>query len=485
MIGLKMKFEKRFDQKKESLIYQSWENKGLFNYKLGNDFYHIPMPPPNITGSLHMGHAVFITIQDIMVRHKRMKGKTVVWPAGIDHGGIATQKRIQKIIGSGSFSDNSIIIDKYLLETKQTINNQIKGMGASCDWSNQRYTLDEDYSKSVIYAFKECEKQGRISESNGNFYLDVSDLASQLSEDIKSGLIKIKPENKTGRLTNFLDNIEPWCISRQIEWGHKIPIEGNNDVLDTWFSSSLWPFATLGWPKKTKDMENFYPASCIETGDDILFFWCGRMLMMGKMLTGQYPFSKIYLHGIMRDDGGVKMSKSLGNGIDPMPLIEQAGCDALRFYIAESSSGKDVNFSNEGLQSGRALVNKFWNCQKFLGGFYEKERVVSTNISDINILSQIKESSLKISKHIDDFNIHLAAAEFRTLLFDSVSSLYIEHNKQRLFNGCGEARSTASEVFDCMILLFHPFAPFVTQGLSDKVGFKDVMINNYFERIEN
>lgn len=435
-----------------------------------------------------MGHAIFTTLQDILIRYHRMNGKAALWLPGTDHAGLATQQKIDQLMieqGLDPSSDEFYsFAENYKNNLDHTITNQLKKTGASCDWSRYTFTLDDSYSKAVIHALAECHKNHMLYYSEGQWYLDMSQLANNLIQHIKSGNIKIIPENETKTLLHFLENIEPWCISRQIKWGHRLPIWTNGtDIqisetpidgyiqeegcLDTWFSSSLWPFASLGWPEQTADYKKFYPAQLIETADDILFFWCARMLMMGDFLTGQLPFNTIYLHGIMRDKDGLKMSKSLGNGIDPLDIISEYGCDAMRFALAENSTpGQDMRMWDDKIQSGKSIGTKLWNASKFCLSHYNKFEPTnnSTNPDDINFIDELKIFKSKMGMYLEKYEFHLAGQAFRHFLFDEFCGKYLELSKDRLYNDQDpEALFTLMLGLKEILKIGHPFMPFITE----------------------
>lgn len=590
---------KCFDFTAEERIYNWWDSQGYFkpSFDRGGDPFVMSMPPPNVTGSLHMGHAMFVTLEDIMVRYSRMKGRPTLWLPGTDHAGIATQLVVERMLASEGVKRTDLSRDEFtsrVWEWKEkyggTITTQIKRLGASCDWTREHFTLDEQLSRAVVEAFVRLHEKGLIYQ--GSYMVNwspklqtaVSDLEVEYSEEpgtlyyIKyrvaggsksdyltiattrpetlfgdtaiavhpeddrykkyiggmaivpmtfgrhvpiisnkyvdrefgTGVLKISPGhdhndyllarklglpilnvmNKDGTLNevaglyrgldrfearkklwseleetglavkkeahtlrvprsqrggevieplvskqwfitmeplaekaldavekgqltiiperfekiykHWLSNIKDWCISRQLWWGHRIPVwyvkgmdceedyivarsaadalekarekYGNGveiyqdpDVLDTWFSSALWPFSTLGWPDvSAEDFRHFYPTTVLETGHDILFFWVARMVMMGIEFTGTVPFSYVYLHGLIRDSQGRKMSKTLGNVIDPLDTIKEFGADALRFTLALGTAGQDLNLSTERLTSNKAFTNKLWNAGKFV-----------------------------------------------------------------------------------------------------------------------
>jgi len=677
----------------------------------------IPMPPPNVTGSLHMGHAMFVTLEDIMVRYNRMNGRPTLWLPGTDHAGIATQLVVEKMLASEGIKRVDLGRDEFtkrVWEWKEkyggTITNQIKRLGASCDWSRERFTLDEQLSRAVVEAFVKLHDKGLIYQGSymvnwsPNLQTAVSDLEVEYSEepgflyhikyrvagspdfltiattrpetlfgdvalavhpeddryskyvgqtaivpmtygrhvpiiadkyvdkDFGTGVLKISPghdhndyllarklglpilnvmnkdatlndvaglfcgldrfevreklwadleeiglavkkephtlrvprsqrggevieplvskqwfvhmdplaekallavENKELTIiperfekiyNHWLTNIKDWCISRQLWWGHRIPvwyvvgkdceedyivaksaeealekalekygkdveIYQDPDVLDTWFSSSLWPFSTLGWPDvAAKDFNNFYPTNMLETGHDILFFWVARMVMMGIEFTGTVPFSHVYLHGLIRDSQGRKMSKSLGNVIDPLDTIKDFGTDALRFTIALGTAGQDLNLSTERLTANKAFTNKLWNAGKFVLHSLPSLSDTSAweNLLDLKLDKEETLLSLPLPECWAVSKLHIlidsVTASYEKLFFGDVgretydffwsdfADWYIEASKSRLYGSGGNSVSLASQavllyVFENILKLLHPFMPFVTEDL--------------------
>lgn len=337
---------------------------------------YIPMPPPNITGKLHMGHALFLTIQDSLTRHYKSCGSETLWAPGLDHAGLATHAKIIEYQQANNCDYDTA--SEYISTTnKFIINSQIERIGALPDWEMSTYTMDDGYTSFALEILQLMNEDGRITKTKNDYYLNISDLANELLLDIKNKTIAIHPETEANGLINFLENIEPWCISRQIPWGITLPFDDSMS-LDTWFNSSLWPIACL--LKKPELISKFMPAQLIETGADILFFWCARMLMMGNYIfknknrlskqldiNHKYPFYNIYLHGLIRDKHNRKFSKSLGNGIDPLDLISKYGADPLRMsLICKTGPAEDMKFNEADLSSYRKLQNKLWNCARFL-----------------------------------------------------------------------------------------------------------------------
>ncbi|ONM27894.1 Valine--tRNA ligase chloroplastic/mitochondrial 2 [Zea mays] len=684
---------KSFDFTNEEKIYKWWESQGFFkpNFDRGGDPFVIPMPPPNVTGSLHMGHAMFVTLEDIMVRYFRMKGRPALWIPGTDHAGIATQLVVEKMLAAEGVKRTDMTREEFtkkVWEWKEkyggTITNQIKRLGASCDWSRERFTLDEQLSRAVAEAFVRLHDKGLIyqgsylvnwspnlqtavsdleveySEEPGNLYFikyrvaggtrdDFMTIATTRPETIfgdvaiavnpeyvdpefGTGVLKISPGhdhndyhiarklglpilnvmNKDGTLNDvagiysgmdrfeareklwsdlvetnlavkkepytlrvprsqrggeviepliskqwfvtmeplaekalhavekgqltilperfekiynhWLTNIKDWCISRQLWWGHRIPvwyivgkkceedyivarteeeaiaeahekygksveIYQDPDVLDTWFSSALWPFSTLGWPDLSKeDYKHFYPSTVLETGHDILFFWVARMVMMGIEFTGSVPFSYVYLHGLIRDAEGRKMSKTLGNVIDPLDTIKEYGTDALRFTLSLGTAGQDLNLSTERLTSNKAFTNKLWNAGKFLlqnlpdkndvsawdvllsNKFDSEASLQKLPLPECWVVTGLHELIDKVSRSYDKFFFGDAAREIYDYFWGDFADWYIEASKTRLYHSSDKiaaatAQSVLVYVFENILKLLHPFMPFVTEEL--------------------
>lgn len=710
---------KYFDyQKLEEKIYNWWESSGYF--KPSDDknkkSFVIPMPPPNVTGYLHMGHAMFVALQDIMTRYHRMRGKAALWLPGTDHAGIATQLLVERSLIAQGKSRQELGREEFLKQVWQwkgekgdVIVQQMRRLGASADWSREKFTLDPDMSNAVTEAFVKLYEKGLIYKGDylvnwsPNLQTAVSDLEVEYSEEVGklyyfkylsaandgtfipiattrpetilgdtavcvhpnderykhfigqmvkvpmtdrlvpviadeyvdqtfgTGALKITPahdvndyelgkkhslplinimnkdasinqeggvyagldrfvcreklwndmtaagltikvEPHTQRVPrsqrggeviepmvsgqwfvkmdnmakravdavrnkeikiipdrfektwyNWLENIHDWCISRQLWWGHRIPVYyvnggkefvvakteaeaysvakakyGNNvqltqdeDVLDTWFSSGLWPFATVGWPHDTassnplSDYNRFYPASVMETGYDILFFWVARMVMMGLEFTDQVPFHTIYMHGLVRDANNQKMSKTKGNVIDPLDTISTHGCDALRYSLVTGSSpGQDIPLSMERIESNRNFVNKLWNVGKYLQNTLSTlstaEMTGLTVTSDISsneinklplaekyIVSKCHELIGKMTYALETYAFGEAGRLIYEFLWDEYADWYIEISKTRMKNEQQAilAKRVLIYVWDTCLRLLHPFMPYLTEIL--------------------
>jgi valyl-tRNA synthetase len=458
------------------------------------------MPPPNITGILHMGHALFATLQDISTRYHRMKGDCTLWLPGTDHAGLATQAKIDELMIEEGLDptgpDFETFSQNYMTSLQGKITGQLRSCGASCDWSRERFTMDDRYTEAVEAAWNKCNEANMVYREGDDILLDMAPLAKRLLDHLDSGDIEIIPAGQEGTLRNFLENIEPWCINRQIRWGHAIP--GTREVFDTWFSSALWPFATLGWPHETADLKRFYPAAMIETADDILFFWCARMLMMGLFLTDELPFRTIFLHGIIRDKFGKKMAKSAGNGIDPLEIIERYGCDSMRFALAESATpGQDMRMWDERFQAGKALRTKLWNASRYALAHWERMgspplqqpenrlRQAGAQGDDALMLRILDAKAERITKHLEELSYHEAAHRLRALIFEDFCGWYIENTKSRLYDeNDQDALQTLMWTLDQILRLLHPFMPFVTERIRQAYSDQPLITDSWWKDIE-
>ncbi len=694
----------------EQPIYDWWESKGYFKPEIAGpqaEPFVISMPPPNVTGALHLGHAITASIEDLLIRYQRMHGKAALWVPGTDHAGIATQLQVERALRNEGTSREEIGREKFLERTwawkeqySGTIQQQHRRLGASCDWDRERFTMDEGLSRAVREAFVTLYERGLIyrgeylinwspglqtavsdleveyGEEEGRLYyfkymladplpasssegeeeyiavattrpetilgdtavavhpdderyqrfigrsaivpmlgrqipviadpyvdrefgtgalkitpghdpndfeigrkhnlpiinvmnkdatmnqnagpyqgLDRFDCrrklwadmeAAGLTLDVKphrlqvprsqrggevveplvstqwfvktrpladkglaavaNGDIKIIPERFTKIYNNWLDasHIRDWCISRQLWWGHRIPvwycadcggmtvtredptecthchsqkIEQDPDVLDTWFSSGLWPFSTLGWPDDTPDLRRYYPTSVMETGYDILFFWVARMIMSGLEYTEQAPFNTVYLHGLIRDEHGRKMSKTSGNVIDPLEVMDEYGTDALRFTLLTGSSpGNDMNLSMERIAANRNFCNKIWNATRFVvnnTGTAFQSGSGTWNLSGLSlpdrwILSRHNRLIADVTRLMDEYNFGEAGRQLYEFFWSEFADWYIEIAKIRLYGTDARAQATARRVLvyvlEHVLRLLHPFIPFVTEA---------------------
>ena len=692
--GLEGKYE---PQSFEDELYKNWEDKNYFvasvDYK--KEPYTIVMPPPNITGVLHMGHAMDNTLQDILIRYKRAKGYNALWIPGVDHAALATEAKIVAKLKEEGTSKEELGREKFLdrawLWKKQygnTITTQLRKIGCSCDWSKERFTMDEGnneavkkvfvdlYNKGLIYKGKRmvnwCSNCGTaISDAEVEFeeeaghlwyvnyyskdksyyvtvattrpetmlgdvavavnpndprykdlvgktvvlpimnkeipliadefvemefgtgavkitpahdpndyeaglkhnldiinvfgddgkmldlvkeyegmdvitarkeivkkleelgnlvkiedythnvghcqrchhtiepkistqwFVKMKPLAEPAIKAVKDGEVKFVPERFSKVYYNWMENIQDWCISRQIWWGHRIPVyycdkcneihvgdepstckkcghmsfTQESDTLDTWFSSALWPFSTLGFPKETEEYKYFYPTNDLVTGYDIIFFWVARMIFSSLEHTGKVPFNTVYIHGLVRDSQGRKMSKSLGNGIDPLKVIEEYGCDALRFsLVLNTAPGNDLRYLPEKLESAKNFANKVWNASKFvLMNLPEDEKSIETcdysnlAIEDKWIINKLNKTIKNMEDNLSKYELGLALEQIYSFIWDEFCDWYIEMVKPRLYSeNCSnkkEAQFTLNYVLKSALVLLHPFMPFVSEKI--------------------
>ena len=683
----------------EQQWYTYWEEKGYFHEEVdtNKEPFSIVLPPPNVTGQLHMGHALDNTLQDILIRTKRMQGYNVLWMPGTDHAGIATQVKVEEnLMKTEGKSRHDLGREEFLKrvwEWKQeygsTIVKQIRSLGASCDWTRERFTLDEGYHEAVLKVFvalyekgliyrgeritnwcpncltalsdievehedenghlwyikypvigeedtfltvattrpetmfgdvavavnpnderyahlvgkelllpfvnrhipiiadeyvdqsfgtgcvkitpahdpndfemgqrhnlesivvmnpdgtmnagaghfvnmprelarkqvvAELEAQGLLEkvEEHGHsvghcsrcnttvepmvskqWFVSMEPLAKPALEVVRDKSIEFVPERFTKTYTNWLESIRDWCISRQLWWGHRIPawycqdcgetivttetltecphchgkVEQDPDVLDTWFSSALWPFATMGWPENTEEVKHWYPTSVMVTGYDIIFFWVARMIFMGLEFKEEIPFKHVFIHGLVRDSQGRKMSKSLGNGINPLEVIDEYGADALRFTLVTGNTpGNDMRFYMERVEANRNFANKIWNASKFvlmnLEGFDESfvPSAEDYTLADKWILEEYNKTVTNITNNLDKFELGEAASAVYDFIWNTYCDWYIELAKPRLYNKeGGRDRQTAQyllvSILRHMMELLHPFMPFVTEHI--------------------
>ena len=692
-----MELSKFFDfLEDEKNIYSDWEKSNSFKSKKNKESYSIMMPPPNVTGSLHMGHALTFTIQDILIRYHRMQGKEVLWQAGTDHAGIATQMVVERKLSEQGIDRRTLGREKFIekvwewkKESGGSINNQLRRLGASADWSRERFTMDEGLSKAVkkvfvdlyndgiIYkdkrlvnwdpklltAISDLEVEQRDQEGNlwhikypidkdnyivvattrpetllgdsavavhpedtkyknliGKFCKlplvdkNIPIIADEYADPEKgSGAVKITPahdfndfevgkrhqlqfinifnefakinenapkrfqgldrfearklileelsqlgllikeekqdmvipygdrsgvviepwltdqwfcnakklaidpiksvkENNTtfvpknweNTFFNWMENIQPWCISRQLWWGHQIPawygpdnksfvalsnedaklmakkhygkeveLKQDEDVLDTWFSSALWTFSTLDWPDKTYELERFYPGNVLVTGFDIIFFWVARMMMMGSHFMKETPFRDIYIHPLIRDEKGQKMSKSKGNIIDPLVLLDKYGADTLRFTLtALLNPGRDVKLAEERVKGYKSFTNKIWNAANFLNlndvKFIDQIDTETINLDSSKwILKEFEEVQKKYFANIEKYQFHEIASLIYHFTWHTFCDWYIEFIKSDFKDPkkSEETKKISGWVFVQTLKLLHPIMPFITEKL--------------------
>ena len=691
--------EKKYDHLKvEKDKYNEWKEKGYF--KAGDtskEPYCIVIPPPNVTGVLHIGHAFDTALQDIIIRYKRMQGYDTLWLPGMDHAAIATEAKVVKRLKDKGIDKYEYGREKFLEacwdwtnEHGDTIREQWAKLGLSLDYSRERFTLDEGLSKAVTKVFVDFYNKGLIyrgeriinwdpeaqtalsneeviyQDDEGAFYHlkykivgtdDYLDVATTRPEtlfgdtavavnpndtrykkyvgkkvilpivnkeipiitdihadpEFGTGVVKITPahdpndfevgnrhnlervvvmnpdatmnENagkyvgmtrekcreellkdlekeglllsvepmihsvghseRTGvmvepylskqwfvkmdelskrvldfqkdkekkvnffpsryekHLNHWMEIQHDWCISRQLWWGHRIPVwyKGDevyvgmeapkekgwvqdNDVLDTWFSSALWPFSTLGWPEKTEDFKRYYPNDCLVTGFDIIFFWVARMVFQSEEINGVRPFKDCLIHGLIRDKQGRKMSKSLGNGIDPMEMVDKYGADALRYYLTtDVSAGTDLAFDEEKLKATWNYINKIWNASRFvLSNIEELKEIKLDNLKseDKWILTKYNKVIKNVIKHMDKYDFNIVGTELYNFIYDDFCSNYIEMAKYTIENDT--TKSVLCYVLTGILKMLHPFMPFVTEEIYSMLPIKEsesIMISDY------
>ena len=673
----------------ESRVFASWIEGDYFHPEpIGTpeENYSIAIPPPNVTGSLHMGHALNGTIQDAMARKRRMEGRRVKWVLGTDHAGIGTQAVVEKELAKQGTSRHELGREKFVERVWEwredygaRIVGQYKALGASLDYEDERFTLDEAYVKAVYRVFVHFHEKGYIYRDNylvnwdpglrsaisdlevenrevtdtlysidypvegsdrvltvatvrpetmladtavavhpdderyrdlvGGFcelplvgrrlpiiadpYVDpdfgtgalkitpghdpndfeigrkhgleeisvigpdgaiidpaperfvgmsaaeaqaaavaelreagrisaeedythsvpfshrsgerieplislqwfcaMDELAKPAIEVVRDGRVRIHPERWTKVYLDWMEGIRPWCVSRQLWWGHQLPVwycdaceetivaesepagcpscEGelrrDEDVLDTWFSSALWPFATLGWPEDTPEMRAFYPTDLLSTARDIIYLWVARMIMSGLEFPGDVPFRDVYIHSVIQAPDGRRMSKSLGTGIDPLTEIEEHGADALRFGLLTMSSSQDVRFSEAKVQQGRDLANKMWNASRLvlLNAGEARPAPATERVEDRWILSRLERAVETVGANLDRYDFSHAALELYRFLWSELCDWYLEIVKQRLYDGDESAASNLLFVLERTVALAHPIMPFVTEEI--------------------
>ncbi len=699
-----MEIPKAFDPSTvEDKWYKFWEEKGLFKptFDKNKEPFCMVIPPPNVTGTLHMGHALNATLQDVVARFKRMKGYDVLWVPGTDHAGIATQNVVERyLLEKEGKTRNEIGREEFIKKVWEwkekhgnIIINQLKKLGATCDWSRLRFTMDEVFSRAVktvfvrlyeeglIYrgnylinwcprcrtalsdlevefkevdgklyyikyplkgekggvvvattrpetmlgdtavavnpederykdligkkvilplvgreipiiadpyvdmefgtgvlkitpahdfndfeigkkhglpAIKVIDEDGRITEEGGiykgldrfearkrivkdlkeeGFLVKIEDyrhhvghcyrcgtvvepnlslqwfvrtkpLAEEAIKAVRDGRIEIIPEHWKKTYFDWMENIKDWCISRQIWWGHRIPVwycedcgrptvsmedevfycnhcgsqnlKKEEDVLDTWFSSALWPMGTLGWPDETEELKRFYPTSLLVTGFDILFFWVARMIMMGLKFMGDVPFRQVYLHALVRDAQGRKMSKSKGNVIDPLVMIEKYGADAFRFTLAIMTvQGRDILLAEERIQGYRHFCNKIWNAARFcLMNLDQEDFDFNVDPKDLGfmeraILTKLQKTISTVSNSLERYEFSEAASSIYQFTWHEFCDWYVEASKVNLYGGREREKHVSKKVLaKCLqdiLRMLHPFMPFITEELWHRI----------------
>jgi valyl-tRNA synthetase len=686
----------------EERVFARWQDAGIFHPEPEGDpaeSYSIAIPPPNVTGSLHMGHALNGSLQDVCIRLARMRGKRTKWIYGTDHAGIATQRQVEKALADEGLTKEELGREKFVERVWQwrehhgsTITGQLQRLGASLDYDDERFTMDEAYARAVAHVFVRLHEKGLIYRDNymvnwdpglrtaisdleveqrsveDSLYLidyplesgsgsvtvatvrpetmladtaiavnpdderysrlvgehavlplvgrrleiiadehvdpefgtgalkitpghdpndfeigrkhgleeitvigedgritdaaperfrgleamdarkevvvalraeglvsgtrpyvhdvphshrsgrrieplislqwfcDMNELAKPAIAAVREGRVRFHPEKPwTGVYLNWLENIRPWCVSRQLWWGHQLPVwyrgdetyvgetapegdgwERDPDVLDTWFSSGLWPFATLGWPEQTPELQTFYPTDVLSTARDIIFLWVARMVMFGVELTGTEPFTDVPIHSVIQAPDGRRMSKSLGTGIDPLdligggprpPVFEEGGefpaygADALRFGLLSMSSSQDVRFNEERVKQGRDLANKLWNASRLIllrVSEVEPDSRAAETVEDRWIVSRLERLTTSVTEHYDGFRLSAAALELYDVFWSELCDWYLELVKPRLYGEDGDnARVSAVLLYalERSLKLLHPVMPFVTEEI--------------------
>ena len=684
----------------EKKWYEIWEKEGYFHANEHDDkeSYSIVIPPPNVTGNLHMGHALNNTLQDILIRWQRMQGKSALWMPGMDHAGIATQNVVERLLKEEGKTKDDLgreAFEKRVWEWKEESGGQIKGqlrrLGCSLDWERERFTLDDGLSRAVHKVFKtlydedliyqgyriinwcpRCETalsdieteyqdlegsfwhikypiansdefiivattrpetmlgdtgiavnpederytnlvgtnvilplmdreipifadeyvdkefgtglvkvtpahdpndfemgkrhnleeinildpQGNINENGGAYqglsrfearkkiiedldklgllvktekhdhsvghcyrcqtiiepylskqwFVKIKPLADEAIKAVENGSIRFVPKNWEKTYFEWMYNIRDWCISRQLWWGHRVPafhcqdcghinvelddpescgkcgsknLKQDEDVLDTWFSSGLWPFSTMGWPEKTKTLKKYYSTNVLVTGFDIIFFWVARMIMMGMKFMGEIPFHDVYIHALVRDEHGHKMSKSRGNVVDPLIMMDKYGTDAFRFTLSVlAAQGRDIVFSEKRIEGYRAFINKIWNATRFimmnLGDNFTARNIETDELEKFDrwILHRLNQTIERASLALGEYRFNEAAQEIYDFWWHEFCDWYVELTKQRLYDkdpGSAKSSDTAQQVLYLILKkslqLMHPFMPFITEEI--------------------
>ncbi|WP_294393317.1 valine--tRNA ligase [uncultured Clostridium sp.] len=693
----------------EDRIYKRWEEKKYFTPKVDKSKkpFTIVMPPPNITGQLHLGHAFDDTLQDMLIRFKRMQGYCTLWLPGEDHASIATEVKVANMLAEQGYDKKEMGREAFLEKVwewsdkyRATIRNQVKKLGVSADFTREAFTMDENLSAAVKHVFVKLYNEGLIYQGNritnwcthcqtalsdaeieyeeqaghfwhinyplsdGSGYLEIAttrpetllgdsgvavnpnderykhligktvilplvnreipivgddyvdlefgtgavkmtpahdpndfevgkrhnleiirvmddkgiinekggkykgldryearkaivkdleeagllvkvkdhvhnvgthdrcgttvepiiskqwyvkmdELAKPAIEVVKNGETKFVPERFDKTYFNWMENIQDWCISRQLWWGHRIPvyycqdcgemmvlenepckcskcgstnIEQDKDVLDTWFSSALWPFSTLGWPNKTEDLDYFYPNSVLVTGHDIIFFWVARMIFSGLHCMGESPFHTVLIHGLIRDSQGRKMSKSLGNGVDPLEVIDQYGADALRFMIATGNApGNDMRYYPERVEASRNFANKIWNASRFVMMNLDKEIMnkykdcTDYSLADKWILSQMNTLVKEVTENMEKYELGIAMSKVYDFMWTEFCDWYIELIKPVFYGEDEKAKGVVYNVLNTVLVtglkLLHPAMPFITEEIYTVLTGEETIVN--------
>src|SRR5436309_2580375 len=541
---------KAFDPKAiEAGWYVRWEKAGLFAASTKSDKprYTICLPPPNVTGELHMGHARNGTVQDIWARYRRMTGHEVLFLPGTDHAAIATQNVIEKRLAKEGTSKEEIgrdafaeLVDEWYRTVGATIVSQYRVLGASLDWTRQRFTMDERYVRAVQFAFVAFYERGWIYraprivnwcphdlsaisdlevkwqthddvlyfikypiEGGGDvaiiepliseqWWLRMDKMRNRAVAASEGGKVRWHPERYERIYLDWMGGLRDWNISRQLWLGHRVPVyhcdnghviasvdppeqctecgsaelTQDTDVLDTWFSSALWPFATLGWPEATEDLRTFYPGNLNTTARDIIRLWENRMIFSGLELMGDVPFTDVVIHSTVHAPTGGRMSKSLGTGMSPLALIDSYGADATRYGLMKMASSQDVTFAEGSIDEGRKLANKLWNASRLLlqAGVTEIEERPSS-LEERWILARLSQGQRAVEAHLDAFDFTHLVQELYHLTFDDFCDWYLEAIKPRIYEGDADALATAGAALERLLKLLHPAMPHVTEEI--------------------
>lgn len=435
-----------------------------------------------------MGHALFLTLQDSLTRFYRAMGIQTLWLPGLDHAGLATHEKIlayKQENPDKTYEHCAQYIEKA---HKKIILEQIQQLGAMPDWELLTYTMDEEYKTFALNIFNLLIEENLIFKQENDLFMDMSALALELKKDIEADIIKITPQKECAELFHFLDNIKPWCLTRQIPWGLELPLDIKSRYgfkaedaicLDTWFNSSLWPLACL---INSPDLiDKFYPAELIETGADILFFWCAKMLMMGSLiykhkeklglnLKSKYPFHQIYLHGLIRDKNNRKFSKSLGNGIDPLDMIAKYGADSLRLFLASRTGpAEDMKFNEQDLPGIRKFMNKIWNCGRFFSMHMEQLNANALPAEFEMDTAQLREIQDRFIGHMENFRFLEASREIQHDIKAWFCDKWIEENKQAIKDGNTQKLYEGLYIFKQLLALLQAFCPFICDKLSQSL----------------
>ncbi len=530
---------------REAARYAAWEAAGLFAPRPAPERFATLLPPPNITGGLHLGHAYEHTLIDATTRFQRMNARETLWLPGLDHAGIATQALLERHLAAEGTSRRELGRDAFLARahawragTGETITAQMRAMGSSPDWSRSTYTLDAGPSLATHTAFTRLYDAGLVYRAERDthwctgcattlsdietaagaggltctrchgaieqrrspqWYLATRQLADRARDALTSGALQIDPPSMAEEYLRWCDDLHDWCLSRQLWWGHRLPIwydaDGaahsfapgqpippgwtqDEDTLDTWFTSGLWPLATLGWPDPGADLDRYYPYDLLVTGYDLLFFWAIRMTMLCTWLSGTPPFRRLHLHGMIRDERGKKMSKSFGNTLDPAELIDELGPDTLRLALTRRArAGSDLAFGRSDLAGAEATTKKLWSTARLaqhLGLTLGEadEAGPSAHPLDRWLDSAFERAREHVTAGFAETDLGRAADSLVRFLQDDLSGLYLEARKPALRTDPA-ARSTLARCLRDLLLLLHPIAPFLTEELTAALGGPD------------